>query len=334
MISNLPLADLLAAVECIRARNRLRLLSMALASLTLPFPIIVLVAIAADGWDSGALVPLLGVALVWGLVALIYFKPYPIFGFLIAGVCFLGALCSIGGIVAILASGPGGPLSAEASSGAGLLIGLAGAFGYEGLRQARSNWRVLELSKQPGVAVAVEEVLRAMKHQGSECSPHETLLVFPDPTKRFQGWRIRLDDGHFVLAIRNRRHPLICAREAFNISPVGRLRERGRSLVRIRLQDQVLETKLHAHSLQEYQQWQAKWQQSADRGLEIRKEGDPMGKRLEQATGGDIALSIMFPGWGVLIGLIALIKGERKRAGTMIGLGVVLLVLWSITSAL
>jgi len=43
-----------------------------------------------------------------------------------------------------------------------------------------------------------------------------------------------------------------------------------------------------------------------------------MGLRFEKATTGDIILSIIIPGWGVLIGLIALCKGEKKRAGTMI----------------
>jgi hypothetical protein len=47
--------------------------------------------------------------------------------------------------------------------------------------------------------------------------------------------------------------------------------------------------------------------------------------KYEKATTGDIILSITLPGWGVLIGLIALLKGEFKRAWTMIGIGIALL---------
>jgi rRNA maturation endonuclease Nob1 len=43
-------------------------------------------------------------------------------------------------------------------------------------------------------------------------------------------------------------------------------------------------------------------------------------KKLEKATTGDIILSIIIPGWGFLIGLIALIKTEFKRGFTMIGI--------------
>lgn len=48
-------------------------------------------------------------------------------------------------------------------------------------------------------------------------------------------------------------------------------------------------------------------------------------KRLSKATRGDIILSVLLPGWGVLIGLIALCKGEKKRAVTMIAIGVCVL---------
>lgn len=43
--------------------------------------------------------------------------------------------------------------------------------------------------------------------------------------------------------------------------------------------------------------------------------------KLEKATTGDLVLSVLLPGWGVLVGLIALVKGEGKRAATMIGIG-------------
>lgn len=42
--------------------------------------------------------------------------------------------------------------------------------------------------------------------------------------------------------------------------------------------------------------------------------------KLEKATTSDIALSLIIPGWGVLIGLIALIKQEFRRGLTMFGL--------------
>ncbi len=50
-------------------------------------------------------------------------------------------------------------------------------------------------------------------------------------------------------------------------------------------------------------------------------------KRLSKATTGDIILSVLLPGWGVLIGLIALCKGEKKRAVTMIAIGACVLAL-------
>ena len=56
------------------------------------------------------------------------------------------------------------------------------------------------------------------------------------------------------------------------------------------------------------------------------KSGDDR-KRLSKATTGDIILSVLLPGWGVLIGLIALCKGEKKRAVTMIAIGVCVLAL-------
>jgi hypothetical protein len=51
----------------------------------------------------------------------------------------------------------------------------------------------------------------------------------------------------------------------------------------------------------------------------------PRRQKFENATQGDIALSIFLPGWGVIIGIIALLKGEKQRAVTMIGIGIVVL---------
>jgi len=53
-----------------------------------------------------------------------------------------------------------------------------------------------------------------------------------------------------------------------------------------------------------------------------------MRKRLDKVTGGDIALSIIIPGWGVLIGIIALMKGETKRGGQMIGISIFSGIVW------
>jgi hypothetical protein len=55
-----------------------------------------------------------------------------------------------------------------------------------------------------------------------------------------------------------------------------------------------------------------------------------MRKKFEKATEGDVIISTIFPGWGVLIGTLALIKGERKRGFTMIGLGVLCFVLFGV----
>ncbi len=43
--------------------------------------------------------------------------------------------------------------------------------------------------------------------------------------------------------------------------------------------------------------------------------------RLEQATTGDIIISIILPIIGLIIGVLALFKGEKKRAFTMISIG-------------
>ena len=53
-----------------------------------------------------------------------------------------------------------------------------------------------------------------------------------------------------------------------------------------------------------------------------------MRKKFEKATTGDIILTLILPGWGVLIGIIALIKGERKRARTIIVLGILCIMFW------
>ncbi|HEY3645379.1 MAG TPA: hypothetical protein VGM16_08585 [Gammaproteobacteria bacterium] len=55
----------------------------------------------------------------------------------------------------------------------------------------------------------------------------------------------------------------------------------------------------------------------------------PAKSRLQKATIGDIALSVIIPGWGILIGLIALIKREFKRGLTMIAIGVVMVAIYT-----
>ena len=50
-------------------------------------------------------------------------------------------------------------------------------------------------------------------------------------------------------------------------------------------------------------------------------------KRWLKATTGDIILSVLFPGWGLGIGVFALCKGEKKRAVTMISIGVCIILL-------
>jgi hypothetical protein len=47
----------------------------------------------------------------------------------------------------------------------------------------------------------------------------------------------------------------------------------------------------------------------------------PRRQRFEKATLGDVVLSVVLPGWGILVGLTVLCKGERKRAATMIVIG-------------
>lgn len=46
-------------------------------------------------------------------------------------------------------------------------------------------------------------------------------------------------------------------------------------------------------------------------------------KRYLRATTFDKLISLVFPGWGLLVGLIAGLKGERKRAITMIIIGLI-----------
>jgi len=51
------------------------------------------------------------------------------------------------------------------------------------------------------------------------------------------------------------------------------------------------------------------------------------------ATPGDILLSILIPFWGIAVGFIALCKGERKRAATLIAIGILNLLLSSLSIA-
>jgi hypothetical protein len=51
-------------------------------------------------------------------------------------------------------------------------------------------------------------------------------------------------------------------------------------------------------------------------------------KRLLKATAIDIIVSIILPGWGVLVGAFAFFaKGEKKRGATMMIIGAVILFL-------
>lgn len=52
--------------------------------------------------------------------------------------------------------------------------------------------------------------------------------------------------------------------------------------------------------------------------------------KLEKATTGDIILSVIIPGWGVLIGLIALVKKEFRRGLSMLGISVLMLIVLAI----
>jgi hypothetical protein len=56
-----------------------------------------------------------------------------------------------------------------------------------------------------------------------------------------------------------------------------------------------------------------------------------MNRQFEKATTGDIILSVILPGFGVLIGLMALCRGERKRATTMISVGACIILLLVLT---
>lgn len=55
-----------------------------------------------------------------------------------------------------------------------------------------------------------------------------------------------------------------------------------------------------------------------------------MAAKLEKATTVDIVLSCLLPFWGIVVGFIALAKGEKKRAGTMILISGILLAAWII----
>ena len=64
-----------------------------------------------------------------------------------------------------------------------------------------------------------------------------------------------------------------------------------------------------------------RWQAQAPRPTQPKK--TRKGVQFEQATTGDILLSILLPGWGIALGLLALMKSEYNRAGQMIFTGVV-----------
>lgn len=55
--------------------------------------------------------------------------------------------------------------------------------------------------------------------------------------------------------------------------------------------------------------------------------------KLEKATTGDIVLSVIIPGWGVLVGLIALVKTEARRGLTMLAISSLMIIVISILRA-
>jgi hypothetical protein len=55
-------------------------------------------------------------------------------------------------------------------------------------------------------------------------------------------------------------------------------------------------------------------------------------KQYLKATGLDIAISILLPGWGLIVGAMAFfIKGEKKRGATMMIIGAIILFLVIVT---
>lgn len=55
--------------------------------------------------------------------------------------------------------------------------------------------------------------------------------------------------------------------------------------------------------------------------------------KLEKATTGDIVLSAIVPGWGLLVGLIALIKKEVRRGLTMVGISALMILIIAVLRA-
>jgi hypothetical protein len=66
--------------------------------------------------------------------------------------------------------------------------------------------------------------------------------------------------------------------------------------------------------------------------LKVRNESGR--SRYARATGIDIIISMVLPGWGVLVGLIALAKGEKRRAMTMITIGLIVFAILAVSSQL
>ena len=54
--------------------------------------------------------------------------------------------------------------------------------------------------------------------------------------------------------------------------------------------------------------------------------------RVDEATTGDIILSVFLPGFGIAIGLLALARKQKKRGLTMISIGGGLIALITIVS--
>lgn len=55
--------------------------------------------------------------------------------------------------------------------------------------------------------------------------------------------------------------------------------------------------------------------------------------KLEKATTGDIVLSVIIPGWGFLIGIVALLKKEFRRGLTMLGISALMILVVTVLRA-
>jgi hypothetical protein len=69
-----------------------------------------------------------------------------------------------------------------------------------------------------------------------------------------------------------------------------------------------------------------------DASLQETAQQPKAGGKLEKATVMDIILSVVIPGWGVLIGCIGLVKREFKRGLTMIAISAAMIVIYTVLS--